>query len=101
MDVSNDPYEQKLYQMFTSHDVEAKGSLDKEALSKLCKTLELKDREPILVACLMNGNANNRVTFMGFKEGLLKMLGTDPDDTNGEFSSLELVTDIMLKIEFL
>lgn len=87
MEVSSDPYEQKLYQMFSSHDVDACGSLDKVALSKLCETLELKDREPILVACLLKGNANARVTFKGFKEGLLKLLGTDIDDTNGELGS--------------
>lgn len=82
MEVSSDPHEQKLYQMFTSHDVDSRGSLDKMALSKLCESLELKEREPILVACLLNGNDKNRVTFKGFKEGLLKMLGTDVDDTN-------------------
>lgn len=90
MEVSSDPYEQKLYQMFTSHDFDGMG-LDKEALSKLCETLELKDREPQLVACLLNGNANSRVTFKGFKEGLLKLLGTDLNESNGKLLLTYLV----------
>lgn len=63
--------------MFKSHDVEAKGSLDKESLSRLCKTLELKEREPSLIAALVKTNGNGRVTFKKFKEELLNLLGTD------------------------
>ncbi|XP_037048252.1 blastoderm-specific protein 25D isoform X5 [Bradysia coprophila] len=81
MEISTDPYEQKLYHMFKSHDVDAKGSLDKDALSKLCKTLELKEREPLLIAALVKNNGNNRVTFKKFKEELLNLLGTEGDDT--------------------
>lgn len=75
---STDPYEQKLYHMFKSFDVQSKGSLDKESLIKLCTTLELKDRAPKLVACLID-RPNSRVTFKQFKEGLLNLLGTDDD----------------------
>lgn len=76
-DVSSDPYEQKLYQMFSSHDGSASGSLDVAALRQLCRTLDLKDRESVLVAaCLRNADARTgRVTFRGFKDGLLALLG--------------------------
>lgn len=82
--MSADPYEQKLYQMFTSYDVDAIGSLDKDSLSKLCKSLELKDRESVLVSLLLQGNINGRVTFKGFKEGLLSLLGTDEEEVEDD-----------------
>lgn len=75
---SIDPYEQKLYNMFKSFDNQSRGSLDKESLIKLCTTLELKDRAPKLVACLIE-RPNDRVTFKQFKEGLLNLLGTDDE----------------------
>lgn len=75
---SVDPYEEKLYNMFRSFDIHARGSLDKESLNNLCATLELKDRGPKLVACLIKC-ANNRVTFKQFKEGLLNLLGTEDE----------------------
>lgn len=76
-DVSSDPYEQKLYQMFSSHDRGDSGSLDANDLRQLCHTLDLKDRETVLVeACLRNAEAHSgRVTFRGFKDGLLTLLG--------------------------
>lgn len=83
-DLSADPYEQKLYQMFTNYDVEAKGSLDKDSLSKLCKSLELKDRESVLVSLLLQESSNGRVTFKGFKEGLLNLLGTDEEEEDDD-----------------
>lgn len=84
--MDSDPYEQKLFQMFSSHDVASTGSLDEEALLKLGQTLELRDRVPMLIAaCLANANAERRVTFKGFKEGLLTLLGgSDPDESGGE-----------------
>lgn len=82
---SVDPYEQKLYQMFTSFDGQSKGSLDKEALIKLCTTLELKDRAPKLVACLIE-RPSSRVTFKQFKEGLLNLLGTEDEVELGWYS---------------
>lgn len=88
MDINTaDPYEQKLYNMFKSFDTQNVDSLDKEALIKLCTTLELKDRGPKLVANLIDNKRNNRVTFREFKEGLLNLLGTDgeDDDVSGEY----------------
>lgn len=83
MDVNTaDPYEQKLYNMFKSFDIHSMDSLDKDSLSELCKMLELKDRGPKLVANLIDGKRNNRVTFVAFKEGLLNLLGNDVDDEN-------------------
>lgn len=75
--VSSDPYEQKLYQMFSSHDVAGTGSLDAAALVRLCHTLDLKDREALLVeTCVRNAESlSGRVTFKGFKDGLLTLLG--------------------------
>lgn len=80
MDVNTtDPYEQKLYNMFKSFDVQSLGTLDKNALMDLCTTLELKDRSAKLVANLIDPKQNNRVSFNEFKEGLLNLLGTDTD----------------------
>lgn len=84
--MDSDPYEQKLFQMFSSHDVASTGTLDEDALAKLCQTLELSDRVPVLIAaCLQNADADRRVTFKGFKEGLLTLLGdADPDESGGK-----------------
>lgn len=83
MDVNtSDPYEQKLYNMFKSFDVQSLGTLDKTALMDLCTTLELKDRSTKLVTNLIDPKRNNRVSFNEFKEGLLNLLGTDTDDND-------------------
>lgn len=83
MDVNTtDPYEQKLYHMFKSFDLQSMGTLDKTALMDLCTTLELKDRSTKLVANLIDPKRNNRVSFNEFKEGLLNLLGTDTDDND-------------------
>lgn len=82
MDTSGNPYEQKLYQLFISHDVNSKGYLDMDSLSKLCRTLELRDREQELIACLLNDDPSSHVTFDDFKDGLLKLLGTGSSEIN-------------------
>ncbi|XP_026461524.1 blastoderm-specific protein 25D isoform X2 [Ctenocephalides felis] len=57
MELSIDPYEQQLLNVFTSHDLSKSGTLDREALTSLCNNLQLEDRE--------------------FKEGLLAILSAD------------------------
>lgn len=84
---TTDPYEQKLYNMFKSFDVQSMDSLDKNALIDLCATLELKDRGPKLVSNLIDTKQNNRVTFSEFKEGLLNLLGTDAEDDDDVIDS--------------
>lgn len=85
MDVNTaDPYEQKLYNMFKSFDIQSMGTLDKNALLELCSMLELKDRSAKLVANLIDPKRNNRVSFNKFKDGLLNLLGTDTDDNDNE-----------------
>lgn len=74
-----DPYEIKLFHMFQSHDVNRVGCLDREALIKLCKTLELKERGQLLVNNLLqkpnSKDKQNKVTFIEFRQGLLNFLG--------------------------
>lgn len=79
---ATDPYEQKLYNMFKSFDVQSIGTLDKNALMDLCTTLELKDRSVKLVANLIDPVLNNRVSFNDFKVGLLNLLGKDTEDND-------------------
>uniref|UniRef100_A0A182NE73 EF-hand domain-containing protein n=1 Tax=Anopheles dirus TaxID=7168 RepID=A0A182NE73_9DIPT len=75
MALSSDPYEQKLYQMFQSHSTgDGSVGLDRDALLKLCRTLELKERGHLLVKCLLTGS-NTHVSFREFREGLLHILG--------------------------
>uniref|UniRef100_A0A182PMC5 EF-hand domain-containing protein n=1 Tax=Anopheles epiroticus TaxID=199890 RepID=A0A182PMC5_9DIPT len=76
MALSSDPYEQKLYHMFQSHRTGSgsPGGLDRDALVKLCHTLELKERGHLLVKCLMAGTKTH-VSFREFREGLLHILG--------------------------
>ncbi|XP_053677512.1 uncharacterized protein LOC128727609 [Anopheles nili] len=82
MALSSDPYEQKLYHMFQSHgtgdgsddDASSGLGLDRNALLKLCQTLELKERGHLLVKCLLIGSKTH-VSFREFREGLLHILG--------------------------
>ncbi|XP_055916112.1 blastoderm-specific protein 25D isoform X2 [Eupeodes corollae] len=78
MEVSSDPYEQKLFQMFTSCDTNHSGTLDENALSKLCEMLELQDRGSVIIKNLIK-NPRSRISFGDFKEALLNFLGTEID----------------------
>lgn len=86
MEMSSDPYEQKLYHMFSCHDVNSTGFLSEPSLVKLCKTLELKDNQQIcLLKCLLKADKHN-VSFEEFKDGLLSFLGSEmAQSTDGEF----------------
>ncbi|XP_058126643.1 blastoderm-specific protein 25D [Anopheles ziemanni] len=84
MALSSNIYEQKLYHMFQSHgNGDGSNSLDREALVKLCRTLELKERGHLLVKCLLT-DAKTRVSFREFREGLLHILGGNEDSLGGE-----------------
>uniref|UniRef100_A0A2M4A526 Putative rho-associated coiled-coil n=1 Tax=Anopheles triannulatus TaxID=58253 RepID=A0A2M4A526_9DIPT len=95
MALSSDPHEQKLYHMFQSYasgDTNVVG-LDREALLKLCFSLELKERGQLLVKCLFSGSKTH-VNFGEFRQGLLQILEGDLKDSlassgtrNGSFSS--------------
>ncbi|ETN60186.1 blastoderm specific protein 25d [Anopheles darlingi] len=95
MALSSDPHEQKLYHMFQSYasgDSKAVG-LDREALLKLCFSLELKERGHLLVKCLFSGSKTH-ISFGEFRQGLLHILEGDLKDSlassstrNGSFSS--------------
>lgn len=96
MALSSDPHEQKLYHMFQSYssgDSNTVG-LDREALLKLCFSLELKERGQLLVKCLFSGSKTH-VSFGEFRQGLLHILEgglkdslTSSDTGNGSsFSS--------------
>lgn len=74
MELSSDPYELKLYQMFQSCDKEQCGLLDEESLRRLCGLLELQDKGAVLIADL---SGNGRVSFDCFKEALLNFLGAE------------------------
>lgn len=88
-----DPYEEKLYHMFKSHDYNSDGSLDEEALTKLCKSLELNEKTNILVKGLLVqcGGEKKKVTFREFKDGLLQFLGNEM--TQNDQLSSTLIAD--------
>ncbi|KRJ98109.1 blastoderm-specific protein 25D isoform X4 [Drosophila yakuba] len=79
MEVSADPYEQKLYQMFRSCETQC-GLLDEKSLLKLCSLLELRDQGSALIASL-GGSHQLGVSFGQFKEALLNFLGSEFDGT--------------------
>ncbi|XP_037957580.1 blastoderm-specific protein 25D isoform X2 [Teleopsis dalmanni] len=79
MEVSSDPYELKLYQMFESCDTESCGLLNQDALRRLCTLLELRDKGAVLIENLAVSGKNQHVSFECFKEALLNFLGTELD----------------------
>lgn len=81
MALSTDPYEQKLYSLFQEHDVHSRGKLGREALLKLCKTLELAKPTELLKRLLRDGSTS-QVSFGEFREGLLFILsGEEPEES--------------------
>lgn len=90
MEVSADPYEQKLYQMFRSCETQC-GLLDEKSLLKLCSLLELRDQGSALIASL-GGSHQLGVSFGQFKEALLNFLGSEFDgNTSSGFIERSLV----------
>lgn len=69
-----DPYEQQLLKVFHSHDKNCSGSLDREGLTELCKTLQLEDQTTNLLTTLIR-DKQSRVTFTEFRDALLTLLG--------------------------
>lgn len=77
MELSTDPYEQKLYQLFKSYEGQDSG-IDRAGLLKLCTNLELKERGDALVNLLGMNNINKqRVDFQEFRAALLQILGEE------------------------
>ncbi|KAH8306673.1 hypothetical protein KR044_006304 [Drosophila immigrans] len=83
MEVSADPYEQKLYQMFQSCETAQQrnnGLLDEASLTRLCQLLQLRDQGSALISSLISNNSTKLgVSFEQFKEALLHFLGTEFD----------------------
>lgn len=77
MEISADPYEYKLYQMFQSCDTNQCGFLDESSLRRLCAQLELRDKGSVLIENLAKEGRTSHVTFENFKEALLNFLGTE------------------------
>ncbi|XP_016956776.3 blastoderm-specific protein 25D isoform X2 [Drosophila biarmipes] len=95
MEVSADPYEQKLYQMFRSCEKSGNGLLDEKSLLKLCSLLELRDQGSALIASLGGGHQLG-VSFGQFKEALLNFLGSEFDGTTTSSGFMErslVITD--------
>ncbi|XP_055710040.1 blastoderm-specific protein 25D isoform X2 [Phlebotomus papatasi] len=82
--MESDKYEQKLYQMFSSYDSEERNTLNKEELTKLCISLELRDAGASLIADLFASTpkGDKRVSYGEFKEALLKFLGNEMPPAN-------------------
>ncbi|EDV98839.1 blastoderm-specific protein 25D isoform X2 [Drosophila grimshawi] len=100
MEVSADPYEQKLYQMFQSCETSQQrnnGLLDEASLTRLCQLLQLRDQGSALISSLTaSGSPKLGVSFGQFKEALLNFLGTEFDGSAAQTRS-GLVTPSGLK----
>ncbi|XP_063532237.1 blastoderm-specific protein 25D [Cydia strobilella] len=81
-------YEQQLYTVFKTFDVDNAEALDRAAVLQLCDALQLEGRGAALVESLFERRAE-RVTFATFRNGLLGVLGAEPapepsdDDSSG------------------
>lgn len=72
--ITVDPYEQQLLKVFHSHDKNCSGSLDRDGLTELCKTLQLEEQTTNLITTLIK-DKQSRVTFGEFRDALLTLLG--------------------------
>ncbi|XP_061704062.1 ninein-like protein [Cydia pomonella] len=81
-------YEQQLYTVFKTFDVDNAEALDRAAVLQLCDALQLEGRGAALVESLFE-RRTERVTFATFRNGLLGVLGAEPapepsdDDSSG------------------
>ncbi|XP_046389022.1 ninein-like isoform X2 [Ischnura elegans] len=75
MEGGGDPYEKQLLDVFESCDIDGSGRLDCGGLAQLCDKLQLEEQGVKLIDCLLANNAQRRVTFVEFREGLLSLLG--------------------------
>ncbi|XP_063822872.1 blastoderm-specific protein 25D, partial [Ostrinia nubilalis] len=73
---SMNPYEQQLYTVFKTFDVDNEEALNKSAVLDLCDALQLEDRGAALVGSLFE-RSSDRVTFTQFRNGLLSVLSGD------------------------
>lgn len=69
-------YEEQLYSMFKSFDVNNEEALDESAVHALCDALQLEERGAVLADTLFEERAG-RVTFERFRSGLLSVLGDE------------------------
>ncbi|XP_050346974.1 blastoderm-specific protein 25D [Nymphalis io] len=74
--VSMNPYEEQLYTVFKTFDVDNEEALDRSSVLQLCDTLQLEDRGAALVDTLFE-RQSDRVTFAQFRNGLLSVLGSE------------------------
>ncbi|CAG9785353.1 unnamed protein product [Diatraea saccharalis] len=70
---SMNPYEEQLYTVFKTFDVDNEEALNKSAVLDLCDALQLEDRGATLVDNLFE-RRSDRVTFTQFRNGLLSVL---------------------------
>lgn len=94
MEVSADPYEQKLYQMFQScktSQQQNNGLLDESSLTRLCQLLQLRDQGSALISSLTANKSPKQlgVSFEQFKEALLNFLGTEFDGSTTRTSAIK------------
>lgn len=73
---SMNPYEEQLYSVFKTFDVDNEEALDRSSVLQLCDTLQLEDRGAALVDTLFE-RQSDRVTFAQFRNGLLSVLGSE------------------------
>lgn len=74
---SLDQYEEQLYAVFKTFDVDNAEALSRSAVLALCDALQLEARGAALVDSLFERRAQ-RVTFAQFRSGLLAVLGAEP-----------------------
>lgn len=70
-------YEEQLYSVFKTFDVDNEEALNKAAVLALCDALQLEERGAALADSLFE-RRTQRVTFAQFRSGLLAVLGDPP-----------------------
>ncbi|XP_029568569.1 ninein isoform X2 [Salmo trutta] len=77
-DGQQDPYEERLKEVFESFDTSGAGLLCPEELSGLCQALHLEDATPALLHALLQNQdrLTDRVDFDQFKNALILVLST-------------------------
>lgn len=93
----SDPYEQKLFHLFTTHE-NGSGLIDLAGLNNLVQTLQLKERGSLLIDILLKNGTRHGVTFKEFREGLLQVITSASEDDGTELTTVVVLVNFTLSL---
>lgn len=93
----SDPYEQKLFHLFSTHE-NGNGLIDLAGLNSLVQTLQLKERGSLLIDILLKKGTRQGVTFKEFREGLLQVITSASEEDGTQLTTVVVLVNFTLSL---